>query len=182
MAEVRKTLKEQEIHRRAAVAAQEVLQIDQKLDKIAGKKHHLISTKAISGVFARLRTASAMKVNLNLIQSLDDPDINAADGNIENGSCDVLVDDLDCRMAKLSDTIVKIKIPESKLRNNSELEDYIRKNVGTNLKPIRTKSSNEVEDELPQEELVKLAQGPFLVWVSTIGFMLQKKAMDLLFD
>ncbi|KAI8928264.1 hypothetical protein BC831DRAFT_449110 [Entophlyctis helioformis] len=113
---------------KTAFAAQQILLLEEKLDKAAGFRHHLVGTQAVPGVFARVRTASAVR----------QPD--AID---EMGRLDPMA-----------------KIPESKLRDNQELQEWLESHVGKNPRRVRIKPVE--TPELSDQERVKLAQGPFL--------------------
>lgn len=110
--------------------------LEMKLDLIAGKNHHLLGTKAVPGVYARVRLNSAT------IDKLD-----AIEGG--NGS----------RAEKFS-----LAIPESKLRTSTELRRWISNNIIKNPRDIQLRHTSAADryDSLSEEEKRKGFQGPFL--------------------
>nr|KAJ3420665.1 hypothetical protein HK105_005402 [Polyrhizophydium stewartii] len=61
MDEMRRTLQMREAEQRTAFAAQEILQTEEKLERVAATRHHLLGTRAVPGVFARVNTAAALR-------------------------------------------------------------------------------------------------------------------------
>lgn len=135
--------------RRADSAYQASIQA-QKLDRLAGSRHHLIGTKAIPGVYSTDKRSST--------SDDDQPNSEASPSPTEK----LIHEHLNSPLSPHK-ILPPIHIPPDRLRDNPTLKEWIKTHVGVrNYKgrPIRPPAESESESA---EEREKKAQGPFLV-------------------
>ncbi|KAJ3123921.1 hypothetical protein HK098_001566 [Nowakowskiella sp. JEL0407] len=109
-------------------------QQQKKIERLAGMKHHLLGTKAIPGIYSRDMDPTESTVMLDESEELTEKITPPKLGPL-------------------------IKIPESKLKNNSNLNSWVERNLkGENWRPHYVKP---IEADIPPEKMVKIVQGPF---------------------
>ncbi|KAJ1341649.1 hypothetical protein BSLG_003761 [Batrachochytrium salamandrivorans] len=128
MSNMRQILALRESEQRETFAALEIISNEKKLLQIASTRHHLLGTKAIPGVFCRVKTATAVR----------QPDLIEGHSSMDSSAI----------------------IPESRLRQNPGLEQWINEHVSKNPRNIRIRPLSTPEPIGPEGQ--KLAQGPFL--------------------
>ncbi|KAJ3039862.1 spermatogenesis-associated protein 17 [Rhizophlyctis rosea] len=109
------------------------------LEKLAGTRHHLLGTKAIPGVFSG-RVPDVLSTPPDLATSAESSDPHN-------------------RLHPSRNLGPLTKVPESKLRDNAALREWVRNTVGKNAKGIVVKPPRRDEGVV---EDGKIVQGPFL--------------------
>ncbi|KAJ3331674.1 spermatogenesis-associated protein 17 [Blyttiomyces sp. JEL0837] len=147
--------------------------LQEKLERMAGRRHHLVGTKAIPGVMAKVTEPTIPEVEtatvpFESLMSLD------SRGNYVDGEFDGYEGKVYCPGGKGGDGIGDggvggrnntamlpplVRVPESHLRNNKALREWVKSHVGTNPRGIRVKPPREEESD---GTITKAAQGPFL--------------------
>ncbi|KAI9202876.1 uncharacterized protein BJ171DRAFT_426063 [Polychytrium aggregatum] len=133
MDKIREQLKIHESFQKQLVEEQREDEELARLEALAGRSHHLLSTKAIPGVWSSV------------------PDWRWSRGNSN-----------DAGTTKTDGTsLAPLRVPESKLQYNTFLKKWYRETIGRNHRGIQVKPPSGSED-LDECEGQKCAQGPFL--------------------
>ena len=148
-----------------------------KIERLAGKSHHLLGTKAVPGVMAPIKKSAKLnypsKKNIpHHLPAVSSPSQIHSIESIPEG-----VASLETKKHKTNHSIIPfLKLPEEKLRENKELNEWIRSTVGKNPRGIKVKPPIEIRKSSKKENIsdqlkhenssqnIKLAQGPFLVF------------------
>ncbi|KAJ3163419.1 N-terminal acetyltransferase A complex catalytic subunit ard1 [Irineochytrium annulatum] len=156
MVETREQLLLHEQRQREADAIDRASKHLERIERVAGRSHHLLGTRQIPGILDKVPDSEADLKSLIVSSArkaqgaLDERDV-TRQTTTRKGSARSLSG---VRLAPL------VRIPETKLRDNRELRAWIERTVGHNPRGIRVKPMRIHGDERLRTE--KMAQGPFL--------------------
>ncbi|KAJ3045501.1 spermatogenesis-associated protein 17 [Rhizophlyctis rosea] len=169
LADTRAQLSQHATAQQAEIHSHNFAQYCARLEKLAGTRHHLLGTKAIPGVFSG--RVPDLGNSARLDSGWEEQDEN--EGRIPDGKdgSGVLLEEPP-PLPRPTHLGPLIKVPESKLRDNAALKDWIRQTVGKNPKHIIVKPPPRDEEEVEEGKLV---QGPFL----PLGDLNKKKHKQL---
>ena len=138
MEETRQKLKEYEENQKIRDEQNRIAEEEARLEKLAGKRHHLLGTSALPGIFTKDHIKKRERVDY--ICKLDVH-------NLSMQQRDHLVFPLP-------------SMTENRLAHSKETTEWINSSINEKKGSLRAK---EDEDDIPEELAKPVVQGPFLV-------------------
>lgn len=160
MEELRLSLEEHAALQRAQEQAKKERLAREMVERLAGRRHHLLGTTSVPGVMHGVTTPVILTV-ANNDEHKKTKKKKTSKGNGEDGEmeCDMEQNDDAWSVRRLPRII---RVPESSLRESKELKEWIENSVGKNPRGLRLKPLPEAVADPDSPGLKKLAQGPFL--------------------
>ncbi|KAJ3413416.1 spermatogenesis-associated protein 17 [Chytridiales sp. JEL 0842] len=154
----------------------------EKLERLAGRRHHWVGTKAVKGVMFGVEEG---EMNVEKVKVLNRKKVKGAAVGVRVGSAGSLVEGKSQQQKVLKEGEVEeegvasleppptvtprllplLRIPESNLKNSKDLKAFVEKTVGKNWKGVKVKPDPEFRqktDDGGKVVVEKKAQGPFL--------------------